>query len=128
MRCLTMLLCAPCVSALAQNPPGWGAKSKQNGQLRIDMEARSSPVGAASNGVRGLDEQITVPAPENRERALGDYRAAKKELESRLASEQDPLIKQDLEILIHAADLDVRRAEASYSHLLPVLNPSAVIY
>ena len=78
--------------------------------------------------MRGLDEQIVVPGPETRERAQADYRAAKKELESRLASEQDPLVKQDLEILIHSADLTIRQSDATYRNLLPNFSPAAVIY
>lgn len=116
------------MTALAQTPPAWVVKSNQNTQLLVDIGARYSPEGASSSGVAGLDEQISVPAPETRERALADYRAAKKELESRLASETDPLVKQDLQILIHSADLSIRESEADYRHLLPYYSPAAVIY
>ena len=116
------------MTAFSQTPPAWVAKSNQNAQLLIDIEARYSPEGAASNGVSGLDEQISIPGPETREHALADYRAAKKELESRLAAESDPLVKQDLQILIHAADLTLRESDANYRIMLPYSNPAAVIY
>src|SRR5581483_2397615 len=111
MRRLVILLSAPLLTlsaqtppTLAATPPAWVAKSNQNAQLLIDLEARYSPEGAASSGVQGLDQQISVPGPETRQRELADYRAAKAELESRLKAEPDPLVKQDLEILIHSAD------------------------
>src|SRR5579884_2399046 len=119
MRILPVLCCVPAILCHAQAPPPWVARSNQNAQLLIDIEARYSPEGAASSGVRGLDEQISIPGPENRERALADYRAAKATLESRLSAETDPLVKQDLEILIHSADFDVRRSEATYRLVLP---------
>jgi hypothetical protein len=128
MRCFPILLGLPLITVLAQTPPAWVAKSNQNAQLLIDISARYSPEGAGASGVTGLDAQITIPGPETRERALADYRAAKKELESRLASEADPRVKQDLQILIHAVDFDIRQSEASYRNLLPNFSPAAVVY
>ncbi len=128
MRFFVVLLCAPLMTAFSQTAPAWVAKSNQNAQLLIDIESRYAPEGAAANGVRGLDDQISIPGPETREHALADYGAAKKELQSRLASESDPLVKQDLQILIHAADLDIREYEASYRITLPYSSPAATIY
>ena len=130
MRCYPILLVLPLItlSLPAQTPPAWVVKSNQNAQLLIDLSARYSPEGAGSSGVTGLDEQITVPGPETRQRALADFQSAKKQLESRLASESDPRVKQDLQILIHTVDLDIRQSEATFRNLLPVFSPAAVIY
>ena len=41
------------------------------------------------------------------------WRSARDELEKRLAAEKDPLVRQDLEILIAQTDRDIRSSEAS---------------
>ena len=112
----------------AAQTPAWVAKSNQNAQLLIDIEAKYNPEGAASDGVRGLDEQISQPGPEMPEKIREANVAVLKELRSRLASEQDPLVKQDLEILIKATDLNIRQSEATERTFLPYVNPAATVY
>lgn len=128
MRFRPILLFLPALVSVAQTPPAWVVKSNRNAQLLIDIESRYNPESASSNGVRGLDDQIYQPSPEFRERLRADDRAAKKELESRLASEQDPLVKQDLEILIHSVDLEIRQSEAGDRYMLPYFAVSATVY
>src|SRR6476620_10456963 len=93
---------------IAQTPPAWVQKSNENAQLLIEISARYSPESAARNGVTGLDEKVTVITPDGPQRARADYAAAKKELESRLAAEKDPLVRQDLQILIEDAEKSIR--------------------
>lgn len=128
MRTRWFLVFLPAVLSWAQTPPAWVAKSNRNAQLLIDIQSRYNPEGAASNGVRGLDDQIFQPSAEFRERLRADDRAAKTELEKRLASEHDPLVKQDLEILIHAVDLDIRQSEAQDRYALPYFSVAATVY
>src|SRR5579863_6364083 len=107
LACLTAALlfaiCAP-----AQNPPAWITRSNQNTQLLIDLTAKYSPEGAASQGVRGLDEQIFALPADRLQRVRADLRKVRQEFANRLVGEQDPLVKQDLEILIGSADRDIR--------------------
>jgi hypothetical protein len=114
--------------AFAQTPPGWVVKSNRNAQLLIDINARYSPESAGASGVAGLDERVMVLALDLPERVRAGTRAAAKELQSRLASEPDPLVRQDLQILINSADLDVRRSEIAERHMLPYLNTAAIVY
>ncbi len=122
--CLLTLVAA----ASAQTPPAWVARSNQNAQLLIDVQARNAPESAGSSGVTGLDDRITVVSVDIRERVRAEYRAAIQELRSRLAAEQDPLVKQDLQILIDDADRSVRVSETSERLQLFYSNPTALIY
>jgi hypothetical protein len=114
--------------AFAQTPPAWVARSNQNAQLLIDINARYSPESAGGSGVAGMDERVTLLAPDMPERIRADLRAAGKELQSRLASEQDPLVRQDLQILIDSTDRDVRQSEISERYMLPYINAPALVY
>ena len=104
---------------LAQTPPSWVARSNQNTQLLIDIDAKYSPEDASANGVKGLDEQVFSLSADRPERGRADLRKAKQEFERRLAAEKDPLVKQDLEILIAAADRGIRASEATEKTFLP---------
>lgn len=125
---LTFLLVCVCLAAAAQSPPAWVQKSNQNAQLLIDLEARYSPEDAASEGVPGLDEQISTASPGEPERLRKDLAVARIELEKRLALEKDPLVRQDLEILIAEVDRNIRSSEASERNLLPYQDVAVAIF
>jgi hypothetical protein len=116
------------VVAFAQSSPSWVAKSNRNAQLLIDINARYSPENAGASGATGLDDKVTVVTPDMPERIRADMRAAGKELQSRLAIEQDPLVRQDLQILIDSADRDVRASEINERHILPYFNVAGLVY
>jgi hypothetical protein len=116
------------VNALPQNPPAWVARSNQNTQLLIDIDAKDSPESAAAEGVKGLDEQVYSFPPDKRERVRADLRKARQELAGRLAREKDSLVKQDLEILIGAADRRIRSSEAYENTFLPFTGVSDIVF
>jgi hypothetical protein len=97
---------------IAQTPPAWVAKSNQNAQLLIEVRNRYSPEGASRDGITVFDDRITALASDRAANMRRDYAQAKTQLEERLKTETDPLVRQDLEILIGAADLSVRSSEA----------------
>jgi len=113
---------------LAQSPPAWVARSNQNAQLLIGIDTKYSPEGASQEGVPGVDDQITQPTAENRQRRRADYVQAKQQLEAKLAAEKDPLVRQDLEILMVAADREVRAIDANQKTFLPYVNAANLIF
>ena len=121
-RMLTALSLVCCTGvAFAQMPskPAWVEKSDENARLLIAVDSKFAPEGAAYNGVSGLDNMISLPAPDLPERRRAELRKVRTELQSRLAKESDPLVKQDLEILIDAADRSLRSSEAQEKTFLP---------
>ena len=69
-----------------------------------------------------------LPATDLGERSRHDTEEALKTLRSRLASEQDPLVKQDLEILIQAGERENRLSLAEEKYLLPYQNIGRTIF
>jgi hypothetical protein len=127
MRFSFLLLLFVAASVWAQ-APAWVDKSNQNAQLLIAIMARYSPESAAAEGVKGLDEQISSLPPEQSVRFRRDLAVARIELQRRLAAETDPLVRQDLEILIAQADRDIRSSEASERNLLPYTDVAGTIF
>lgn len=132
MRCRTLAaLVIPC-ALFAQTdphtPPAWVVRSNQNTQLLIDLDAKYSPEDAAENGLPGFDDKVTELTADRHDRLRADKVKARTELESRLAAEKDPLVRQDLEILIQSLTRDIHSNEATYQTFLPYTNVAQAVY
>ena len=99
--------------------PAWVTRSNQNAQVLLKVLAKYAPEGAGRLGVDGLDEEITDLSRDQYESARKDGTAAIVELEKRLKSETDSKVKQDLEILITAAQDNQRTAELQRKYFFP---------
>jgi hypothetical protein len=106
----------------------WVAKSNANAQVLLNIEARYAPESASSLGVAGLDEQISIPSADRPARFRSDVSGAVKILQSRLAAEPDPLVKEDLEILIDEGQRNIRLSAAEEARLLPYSNAARSIF
>ncbi len=114
--------------AAAQTPPAWVEKSNQNAQLLIEILARYSPEQASAQGLAGFDGQISTASPDQPERFRRDLAVARLELERRAALEKDPLVRQDLDILMAEVDRDIRNSEANERNLLPYRDVAGSIF
>lgn len=132
MRLLFLAILILAATVLAQSspttPPAWVQRSNQNAQLLIDIMAKYSPEGASAEGVKGLDDEITKISSDRPQQMRRDLAAARDELEKRLAGETDPLVRQDLEILIAQANRDIHSLDVSERTLLPYSNVAAMIF
>lgn len=105
LAALLALSASPAFSAqtAAPEPPAWVQESNRHAQVLLDVMVKYAPEGASSFGVEGHDEEIFDLKAGNVERQEADVRAAKAKLESIRAGVTDPLVRQDLDILIQAA-------------------------
>ena len=99
--------------------PAWVAKSNRNTAILLRVMAEYSPEDAGELGMPGLDDRITIPAPDVPERLRHDLTSAVSELQTRLSNEQDPLVKQDLQILMQAGQRQIEASQAYEQHVLP---------
>jgi hypothetical protein len=128
MRLLFMFILLIAAAAWAQTPPAWVEKSNQNSQLLIAIMARYAPENASAEGMQAFDGQISSSKPGEPERFRKDLSEARDELAKRLAAEKDPLVRQDLEILIAQANRDIRASEAQERNLLPYDDVAGTIF
>jgi hypothetical protein len=123
------LAATPAATATAPTaPPAWCTKSNQNAQVLLDVMAKFGPEGAARLGVPGYDEAITDLSAGFEERAQAATRAASVELKRRLEAETDPLVRQDLAILIRAADQQLRGSDLDHRYNLPYFSASQMVF
>jgi len=84
--------------------PAWITKSNANAQVALDAIARFSPEFASQIGLAGFDDKIVDLKPGINERSRAALAAARDELVKRAAVETNPLVRQDLDILIKASN------------------------
>ena len=108
--------------------PAWVEKSNRNAQPLLEIEARYNPEAAGQSGVSGVDERITDLTARSRARQLAELRRAEKLLAASLAAENDPLVRQDLEILITEARQEIRGRELNDKYYIPYINVGRLIY
>ena len=95
------------LTASASDAPAWIEKSNLNAKVLLDATNEFQPEAAAATGVPGFDEKVADLQPGVTQRYCAAVTAARDVLAKRLLTETDPLVRQDLEILIQSADNDL---------------------
>jgi uncharacterized protein (DUF885 family) len=106
----------------------WIADSDRYTSMLIDVHLYHSPEYGSSQGLSRYDEKIAIPtlADELAERKERDAAIAK--IEAQLPREKNRHVAEDLQILIHAVDLDDRKEDWSNAHEVPFINASARVF
>jgi Bacterial protein of unknown function (DUF885) len=95
----------------ATSPAPWIARSDANARLILETFARFGPEGAGRLGLEGYDEQVLDLQPRIFERNREAMQQVAATLSTRRAAEGDPLVQQDLDILIGAVKDNLEGAE-----------------
>jgi len=103
-------------------------RSNANAQVLLAVQAKFFPEQASRAGVAGFDDRITDLTPGHDERYRQADREALAELRARLDREREPLLAQDLRILIHAAELQIRGSELNEAYEVPYVNPVRIVF
>lgn len=109
--CLLPAVVAAQAAAPAPTRPAWVIRSDENAGVVIRSFARFAPESAGFLGVPGLDDQVRDLQPQIYERSQAAAKEALAELDRRRAAETDPLVRQDLDILIESTRDNMRGAE-----------------
>src|SRR5438477_9551527 len=108
--------------------PAWVQRSNQSTRIVLESEAEFAPEFYGRQGVEGFDEKIVDLKPGVFERSRQVERKILAELESRLAKESDPLVKQDLEILIKAEKDNIKGSLINEKYELPYFNVARTVF
>src|SRR4051812_31982013 len=117
-------------SALAapNDAPAWIAKSNAHAQLLLDVLSKSSPEFASSTGIPGFDDKVVDLSIGVNERNRANTIAARDELAKRLLAESDPLVRQDIEILIKTANDNVATSLLNEKLALPYADIGQLVF
>ncbi|HEY0503292.1 MAG TPA: DUF885 domain-containing protein [Lysobacter sp.] len=97
---------APAAKSAPAKPaaPAWVAKSNEYTQILILAQAPFQPEQVSFFGVPGFDDQVFDYGPDYAKRFREATTKARADLVAKSAKETDPNVKQDLAILLDAAD------------------------
>ena len=123
---LAVALLAPASMAFATpSPPpdqAWVARSNANAGPLLQLIAKYAPESAAALGVDGFDAEILDLKPGIEERFAADAARVSDDYRGRLAAEQDPRVRQDLQILLDATERQRVRVDLERRLMLPYFN------
>jgi uncharacterized protein (DUF885 family) len=121
---------APAKSAgpVAVPAPAWVERSNQITQTLLDVQLKHSPESGSAQGLKQYDPLIT-------DATRADEIAQRKELEVVLArvkkieaKEKDENVREDLQILLRAFDLQFRRDDYQLDHNVQFLDASVLVF
>ena len=122
-----LALALPAVAAPSKAPSSkgapaqaeWVTRSNANAQPMLDVLAEFSPEFASQMGILGHDEDVFDLKPEGPERFRRKAEEAKAALVARRASEADPRVKQDLDIMIESVTRQIDSSTINQKYQLP---------
>ena len=134
--CILFLSSMTLTTSAQQNPapaskpvlPDWVQRSNENTRIVLESESKFGPEAAARQGVEGLDGEIRDLKPGVFERERAAAADVVKQLEQRLAKEKDPLVRQDLEILIKAENNNIKGSLLREKYEIPYFNVGRLVY
>lgn len=126
MRLLFCLATLPCIALAAT--PAWVDRSNEHAKVALSPIGTFSPEDAAQLGLDGYDEGVLDLKPGLTERVIKANEGVLTELRRRLDTEKDPLVRQDLEIMIDSTQQGIRSAELSRKYRLPYINAGRIVF
>ena len=87
-------------SSRTAETPDWIKRSNEDAQPLLKVFGDFGPEFAARTGVAGYDDKITQIPPDVNEKFRKAVAAVRDGLKAKLAAEKDPLVQQDLKIMI----------------------------
>ena len=127
---VALLSCATSIASadIAKTPPAWVERSNEYTQILISAQAPLQPEQASFFGVPGFDDQVFDFGPGYGQRFRDAIAKARAEIVAKSAKETDPNVKQDIAILLQAADDQVKQSEVTERLTRPWLDAGQTIF
>jgi hypothetical protein len=108
--------------------PQWIEDSNRYAQMLIDVRLRHSPEYGSSQGLAQYDLQIENPTLADELAARTERDAVILKIKAQLVQEKDRNVAEDLQILIHAIDLEDREQDFDMGRTVPFVNASENVF
>jgi hypothetical protein len=106
----------------------WIEESDKNAMLVLRSQAEFQPEGIARSGLSEFDGDVFDLSADISERQDTNDRELLVELKKRLAAEQHPKVRQDLEILIQSLNDEIESRRIDNKYMLPYFNIHRVMF
>lgn len=119
---------APAAASTAKPVPAWVARSNALAQVIIKAQADFQPESFSFFGIPGYDDKVSDLGPDVDKRYQAALTKAKQELQQKLQIERDPNVRQDLQIMIKAADQAIEGSALNAKLLLPWIDAPQLVF
>lgn len=123
---------APAAKQTAKPVPkpaqAWVDTSNRYAQILLEAQLRFQPESASFFGIPGYDDKVADLGPDNAARFRKATAEAKAKLQEKLQLERDPNVRQDLEIMIQAADDNIEATEVNERLVLPFADAPQLVF
>jgi uncharacterized protein (DUF885 family) len=119
---------APAATTAVAPTPAWVTRSNAHAQVLIDAQATFAPEGFSFFGIPGLDTQTADLGPDNGARFRAATAGARDELQRRLGLERDANVRQDLAIMVRAADEAIASSALQERMVLPFADAPQLVF
>ncbi|HWG66022.1 MAG TPA: DUF885 domain-containing protein [Rhodanobacteraceae bacterium] len=109
-------------------PPAWVAKSNAYAQVLLKTLAEFNPEFASQFGLPGYDDKVVDLKPNVAVRSRQALTKARDILQADLAKTTDANVREDLEIMIHAADRFIDSSKLQDRYMLPYTDVGQTIF
>ena len=99
--------------------PEWVRRSNEDSAILLRVLAKYAPEAASRFGVEGHDTDVTTLPLDTNARQIAALNAAIGQLKAKLATETDPAVRQDLNILINSANLTIEGTQLGEKYQIP---------
>ena len=110
---------APKSAAPARPAPEWVKHSNELAEPLLKAQAAFAPEFASFFGLPGYDDRVADLGPNNGERYRSALSNAKGALQKSLKTEENPNVRQDIDIMLGAADRQIEGSELNERLMLP---------
>ena len=125
---LALFLSLAVGGAVAAADSGWVARSNADAQPLLKVFGDFSPETAGQLGIPGYDERVADLKPDVGARFRRASAEARQALQAKLAAEQDPQVRQDLQIMIDAAQRQIDSSAINEKYLLPFTDVGQTVF
>src|SRR3954470_11608487 len=112
----------------APSSPEWVKRSNEIATRVLTIQARVNPEGSRQSGIEGFDDQITDFGPGIEDRQDKASAEAMAVVNDALATEKDPLVHEDLEIMAKRLAQNRKGIELNRRYQLPYVNAAQFMF
>ncbi len=127
-RLPVILLLLQFVNVSAQSSDSWVEQSNQHTKVMLEILAKNDPEESAWLGLEDYDLEISDMTSGFPKRKKQRLEKAKEYVESKLATEKDGPVRQDLQILLQDVSDEIRGIELEQEYLLPFCDIAELVY
>jgi uncharacterized protein (DUF885 family) len=108
--------------------PAWVEKSNTYTNMLLDVQLKHNPEQGSQEGIAKFDTQISNPTLADDLDQRHELKAVLAQIDATARQETDQNVREDIEILRKAFDLQFRTEDYGLKHEVPFINASEVIF